>query len=430
VLVLEARNRVGGRTLNHRIGHGHISEVGGEFVGPTQDKVLALAKELGIDTFPVYNEGDNLYWRDGQLTPFSANGPLGAVPPDPQGIVDIAKAFGLLNTMARSVPVDAPWNAPNARLWDGQTFETWKLANASSAGGRLLLDVGVQAVWSCEPRDISLLQVVFFIATGGNETTPGTFERIVNTGGGAQEKRFVGGSQLISIRMAERLGGRVLLGNPVRRITQDSSGVTVTSDHIGVRAKSVIVTGSPALTGSIRYEPILPQMRAQLTQRFPQGTEIKAEAVYPNPFWRRHGLSGQVVSDQPPICATYDNSPPDGSIGVVFGFIEGHAARVFQRLDRVTRRKLVIDQFVTWFGPEAAHPLRYFEHDWTAEEWTRGCSVGFGPPGVLLDFGPAIRAPISRIHWAGTETATFWNGYMDGAVRSGIRAADEVMAAR
>jgi monoamine oxidase len=425
--VLEARERVGGRTLNHDIGSGHISEAGGQFIGPTQDKLATLAKELGVDIFKTYNTGNNLYWRSGRLSQFSSSGPLGPIPPDP-GAVEAELAIVRLDQMSRRVPIDRPWTATNAAQWDGQTFETWKLANTLTSGGRFLLDVAVEAVWACEPRDISLLQALFFIATAGNEHNAGTFERIINTADGAQESRFVGGSQRISIEMASQLSGQVILDNPVRRISQDSSGVTVIADGVTVKAKSVIVTGPPALTANIVYEPDLPQQRAQLTQRFAQGSELKCEAVYPKPFWREAGLTGQVVSDQAPVCATFDNSPPDGSVGVLFGFVEGTAARRFGPLDPATRRKQILDQFTTWFGPEAAHPTLYFDMDWSAEPWTRGCPVAFAPPGVLLDYGSAIGEPVRRIHWAGTETATYWNGYMEGAVRSGMRAAGEVLA--
>jgi monoamine oxidase len=170
-------------------------------------------------------------------------------------------------------------------------------------------------------------------------------------------------------------------------------------------------------------------MRAQLTQRFPQGTVIKCEAVYDKPFWRDRGLTGQAVSLTGPVKVTFDNSPPDGSPGVMLGFIEGQDARKASQLRPADRRKAVLDNFVTYFGQQAANPRQYIEMNWSAEPWTRGCYVGFTAPGVLLDYGPAIRAPVGRIHWAGAETSDYWNGYMDGAVRSGERSAHEVLAA-
>ena len=245
---------------------------------------------------------------------------------------------------------------------------------------------------------------------------------------GAQDSRFVGGSQLVSIRAAKTLGKRVLLSQPVRRIAQGRGGVTVYTDTLTVKGKAVIVTGPPSLTALIRYEPDLPALRAQLLQRFPQGSAIKVEAVYPRPFWRDHGLAGQVTSDTGPIKLTYDNSPPDGSPGVLLGFVEGHEARVFGTLSAAERRRQALACFVRYFGAQAAHPKSYIEMNWSAEPWTRGCYGGYAPPGVLTDYGHALRAPVGRIHWAGAETSDYWNGYMDGAVRSGERAAREALA--
>jgi monoamine oxidase len=424
VVVLEARDRVGGRTLNHRIGGGEVVEVGGQWVGPTQDVLLGLARDLKVDTFKTYFQGDAVYLRNGQRSTFST---ATLLPPDPD-IADAAGAILKLNDLAATVPVDAPWTAPDALTYDGQTAETWKLANTSTPGGRFLMDLSIESVWAAEPRDVSLLHVLFYIAAAGNGKVPVDFNRLLNTTGGAQEQRFVGGSQLLSIRMAKALGRRVVLNAPVRRIAQHGGRVDVISDRIAVRARQVIVTGPPALTALIDYDPILPASRAQLTQRFPQGNAIKCEAVYPTPFWRADGLAGYTNADTSPVRLTYDNSPPDGKPGVLLGFIEGHEARVWSRRPAAERRAAVLRNFAQFFGDAALKPTQYIEKDWSGEQWTRGCYVGFTPPGVLSDFGTAIREPVGRIKWAGAETATYWNGYMDGAVSSGRRAAKEALA--
>jgi monoamine oxidase len=426
-IVLEARNRVGGRTLNHPLGKSKVVEVGGQWIGPTQDHLAALARELGVRTFKTYNDGNYLFYESGKLTPYSPKGPLGAVPPDLVADAQIAPVLVNIDAMAKTVPLQAPWTAPNALEWDGQTVETFKRANSLGSGASSLLDLAIEAVFACEPRDISLLHTLFYVHSAGNERTPGTIERLINTAGGAQDSRFVGGSQLISIRAARSLGKRVMLSQPVRRIHQDRSGVTVYTDTLTVSGKAVIVTGPPTLTGLIRYEPVLPPSRAQLVQRFPQGSAIKVEAVYPRPFWRHRDLAGQVTSDTGPIKITFDNSPPDGSPGVMLGFVEGHEARVFGALSASQRRARALACFVRYFGKQAAHPIGYIEMNWSAEPWTRGCYGGFLPPGVLTDYGRAIRAPVGRIHWAGAETSDYWNGYMDGAVRSGERAAREAL---
>ena len=425
VLVLEARPRVGGRTLNLDLGGGKVVEIGGQWLGPTQDRIAALAKELGVEVYDTYNTGDNVYFQGGSTARYASTGPLGPIPPDATGAPEAFKAIQQLNAMAAEVPPEAPWTAPTAAEWDSQTFETWKLANVLTPNGRSLIDLGIQAVWACEPRDVSLLHVLFYIRSAGS------FDVLINTGGGAQEKRFKGGSQLLTLRMAERLGRRrVLLGRPVRRIVQRAGRATLYGDAGPLAvAKQVIVTVPPAVSALIDHDPPLPFARAQLTQRFPMGNVFKCMAVYPEPFWRKEGLTGQATSDTGPCRLTFDNTPPDGSPGVLLGFIEGHEARVWGTRPAAERRAAVLKNFADYFGPAAAQPLRYLEMTWADEPWTRGCYVGFTPPGVLLDYGPAIREPVGRVHWAGAETATRWNGYMDGAITSGERAAADALKA-
>jgi monoamine oxidase len=430
-LVLEARKRVGGRTLNQPIGGGKVVEIGGQWIGPTQDALAKLAMQVGVDTYKTYNDGNNVYYRNGVLLPYSTSTPgLGAVPPDPSGAADAEQAIVQLDNMASQVPRESPWTAASATQWDGQTVESWKQANLATDNGKFLLDVGIEAVFAAEPRDLSLLFLLFYISSAGNETTPGTFERLINTAGGAQESRFVGGSQLVSIKAAKQLGRRVVLNAPARRIEQVRGGVTVHSDRgFTAHGKQVIVAMAPALAGRIRYTPALPALRDQLTQRVPNGSVIKCEAVYDKPFWRDAGLTGQAVSDASPVRITFDNTPPDGKPGVLLGFIEGTAAREWGPKPASERRQAVLNNFATYFGDAALKPTAYYEKNWSKEAWTRGCYTGYMPPGVLLDYGTALRQPVGRIHWAGTETATIWAGYMDGAVRSGQRAAKEALAA-
>ena len=430
VLVLEARDRVGGRTLNHPLPGGKQIDAGAQFVGPTQDHVLGLMKELGIGTFDTYDTGDNVFYFGGQRSTFSDTSPFGAAPPDPRVAADIAQAITQLDQMSTSVPVDAPWTAANAEDWDSQTLYSWAKANSANSGDFLrVTTAATQAIFGAEPRDISLLYTLFYIASSGNENNPGTFERNFNTRNGGQQWRVVGGTQSISLKMAEALGSRVLLKQPVRAIDQTHGRVTVTTDTLTAVGKQVIVAIPPTLAGRIHYNPLLPQQRDQLTQRLPQGTLIKADAIYDKPFWRAKGLTGQAVSDTGPAQTTFDASPQDGSPGVLLGFIGGHDARIWSQRPAAERRAAVLQNFADYFGDEAKNPVDYTEMHWSAEEFNRGCPVCLFGPGALLDFGPALRAPVQRIKWAGTETSTYWMGYMDGAVRSGERAASEVLAA-
>jgi monoamine oxidase len=341
----------------------------------------------------------------------------------PHVLADLAQAQLKIDRLAKKVPLDAPWTAPNARRLDSQTFWSWLRRNVYTAGGRAMFELSIQAVWAAEPADLSLLHVLFYTHSAGG------FEPLLATDGGAQQDRFVGGSQLVSIRLAEQLGEEaVRLNAPVRRIEHGAEGVTVHADGLTARARRVIVALPPTLTSRIAYDPPLPGHRDQLTQRMPQGSVIKCMAIYDEPFWRAAGLSGMATSDTGPAKIVFDNSPPDGSPGVLLGFLEGERARVIGRLPAEERRWAILDGLTRLFGPKASKPANFIERSWAEEEWTRGCYGCYMPPGAWTSFGDALRRPIGPIHWAGAETATVWNGYMDGAVRSGERAAAEALA--
>jgi monoamine oxidase len=430
VTVLEARKRVGGRALNHELSNGVISEGGATFAGPTQDRILRLARRMGVEKFPAFDEGDNVYISvDGNRLTYSDRGITGTAPPDPLILPDLALVVLGLDDLSKSVPVDAPWTASRAAEWDGQSLEDYFNSKplVNPHGFRALIPAATRPIFGAEPRELSLLFVLFYIAASGNEKNPGTFERNFDTRDGAQMWRFRGGSQLIADRQAKRLGRRVALGSPVRRIEQVKGGVRVISDRLEVAAKRAIVAVPPEVAGAIRYEPKLPAARAKLNRRLRQGALIKATAVYKEPFWRDAGLNGSALGVGAPVNFTFDDSPPSGSPGILFGFIGGDNARAHRKRGKGARRKAVLESFVQFFGPQAADPIDYFETDWSTSQWTRGCPVGIAAPGVYTAYGPALRKPVGRIHWAGTETSTFWNGYMDGAVRSGERAADEVV---
>ncbi len=417
VVVLEARDRVGGRILNHQLGDGKVVEVGGQWIGPTQDRLEALARHLGVETFPTHNEGENVIEYRGRLRRYQ-----GAIPRiNPGVLVDVERAQRRLNRLARKVPLDAPWEAPGADRLDGQTAASWLRRNLVTSSGRMLLELGIEAVWAAQPEDLSLLHVLFYIHSAGS------LEMLFETDGGAQQDRFVGGSQVIALRMAEELGDRMVLGAPVRRIEHGADGVTVHADGKVARGKRALLAIAPTLAGRIDYDPPLSGYRDQLTQRMPMGTVVKCMAVYDEPFWRSEGLSGQGTSDTGPVKVTSDNSPPDGTPGVLLGFLEGRHARELGRASAEERRAAVVDSFSRLFGPRASRPEAYVEKLWAEEQYTRGCYGCHMPTGAWTSYGRALRPPIGPLHWAGAEYATVWNGYMDGAVRSGEAAARELL---
>jgi monoamine oxidase len=428
VVVLEARHRVGGRVHNHDLGNGVWSERGGTFVGPTQDAVINLADSYGIKTFPTYDTGKDVYINGVEHLEWSDTGPTGTAPPDPLILPDLALMVSKLDQMSTEVPVKAPWSAAKAAEWDGQSFQSFVSSNAFSPQFKNVVPMATRPIFGAEPRDLSLLYVLFYIASSGDEKHPGTFERNFNTRGGGQQSRFHGGSALIGHKIRHHLGRRVVLNTPVRRIEQHRHGVKVVSDRMTVNAKHAIVAIPPTLAGRIDYTPEMPADRDALTQRLPQGRLIKVAAVYPRPWWRDKGYTGQGLNPDGYISATFDDSPPDASRGIVFGFVGGDKAVAFAKLSHADRRATVLKELAAFFGSEALSAQDYFETNWTKETWSRGCPVAVYQPGTMLNYGDQIRRPVGRIHWAGTETSDYWNGYMDGAVRSGYRAAAEVLA--
>ena len=436
VAVLEARQRVGGRLLNEEIGEGKVVEVGGQWIGPTQERITALAAELGIDTFPTHDEGRHLIELGGRRTSYTGaltDARLGLLRDlsraiSPLALTDFEQARFRLDRMARQVPLEEPWMAAKAASWDSQTFATWIARNTHTAAARVLFELATEAVWAAEPGEVSLLHVLFYTHSGGG------FDTLLGTDGGAQQDRFLGGSQRLALALAGQLGEeRLHLGAPVRRIEHSEDGAVLHADGPGgepgglaVRARRAIVAIPPTLAGRIAYDPPLPGRRDQLTQRMPQGTVIKTMAIYERPFWREQGLSGQAASDVGPARVVFDNSPPEGTPGVLLGFLEGRLARQWGARDPGERRAAILAGHARLFGERAARPERFIERVWAEEEWTRGCYGALMGPGGWSEYGRALRAPIGPLHWAGAETATVWNGYMDGAVGSGEEAATAV----
>jgi monoamine oxidase len=417
VIVLEARDRVGGKVRNEVLDDGDITEAGGTYIGPTQTRMAALAKEYGVATYPTFDTGNTVTIIGGTR---SEDGYPPAL------LAEYVKLVTLLDAMSRQVPVDAPWTATNAAEWDSITLYSWLVANDASADA-LEVFSGVADLWGAETRDVSLLFALYYIAAAGNESTPGALERLLGIANGAQQDRFVGGSQLLAQLIAKQLGTSIIFKAPARAILWSANGVSVISDTLTVQARQVILAISPALAAGIQYEPELPTQRAQFLQRYPMGSLIKVEAVYNQPFWRAAGFSGVSVMAPGPVRSTFDNSPPSGHSGILIGFVGGARARAWTTLSAADRRAAVLGGFAAAFGDAALNPIDYFEFQWPSEQWSRGGPVGYAGPGVLLDYGTTIREPVGPIHWAGTEASTFWNGYMEGAVRSGERAAGEVL---
>lgn len=417
VRVLEARDRVGGRTHTEEVA-GTWVDLGGQWVGPGQDRFYALAAELGVDTLPQHEHGDALVLRGGEV----------------RGVDDIALAFpdevlgayltavSELEEIANGVDVAAPWASAGAERWDAMTMATWMSDHVGVGEAADLLTLGIEAVFAAEPANLSVLHCAFYCASAGG------WARLTDTGGGAQQDRFVGGVGPIAERLAARVGDAVLLEAPVRAV-EHGDEVVVRHDAGAVSGRRAVIAVPPTLAGRIDYRPPLPAMRDQLTQRMPAGSVIKFHVAYDRPWWRDRGFSGQVLAVEELIEVTFDCSPPDESRGIITGFFEGAQAITASGLGIEGRRNHVVEVLTKALGDEAGEPLAYIDRDWSAEPFTRGCYGAHMPPGAWTQLGPALRRPVGVLHWAGTETAERWMGYIDGAIESGERVAEEVHAA-
>jgi monoamine oxidase len=419
VTVLEARDRVAGRTCGHVLSNGVPVEMGGQWVGPTQDEVLALIDELGLETFQGYADGDSLTHYEGTVTRYG-DWSFGL---DEEASSEVVRLVMEVERLAQTVSLSSPWLTEDARALDEQTVGAWLRSHTDHRGALAFWDTAVPALLCAEVSEVSMLHFLFYVKSGTS------FRSLYSTEGGAQESRVVGGTHQIAERMAAELEDAVRLEARVHSIVQDARGVRVLYDGGAVTARRVIVALPPALAGRLHYTPALPAARDALTQQVPMGSVIKVQVVYERPFWREDGLNGLAFSLDDALSVTSDNSPPDLSCGIIVGFFEGEHARRASMLSLGERKKLAVDTLVTLFGPQAADPGEYVDKDWTEEEFSRGCYGGRLGAGVWTQYGAALAEPCGRIHWAGTETSDVWNGYMDGAVRSGRRAAAEALEA-
>ncbi|MET0305102.1 MAG: FAD-dependent oxidoreductase [Solirubrobacterales bacterium] len=414
--MLEARDRVGGRLLNMTLGDGVSVDVGGQWVGSDHVRVQGLASELGIEIFPQHGAGRNLLDLEGKQRRYR-----GTIPRvDPRGLWDLFIVRRRLHRLAQIVGAEEPWAAERAAELDSETLAEWCGRNVRSKIARDLLGLATRTVWGEAPEQLSMLHVLFYVAAAGS------FDKLIDTEGGAQQDRLDGGAQLLPLGLAESLGDRVRLGAAVRRISDHGDGVRITADGVEVDAERAIVAVPPAIASRIEIDP-LPPGRPELAERLRPGALTKCMALYEEPFWRGDGLSGEAVTDTGPVTLTFDSSPRDGSAGVLLGFVGGPEARELAALPAAERRAPVLACFERLYGPRAAQPLDYAEQTWAEEEFSGGGPTSNFGPGGWTASGPVLREPAGRVHWAGTETATIWSGYMEGALEAGDRASAEVM---
>jgi len=421
VRVLEARDRVGGRTVSQTIG-GLSFDLGAQWTGPGQERVLALIERLGLQTHRQHIAGRKVLEVAGKVSTYNR-----AIPSlSPVHLLELERTVRRVDRLTSQVDPTDPMGSARGAQWDAQTVETYK-STVLSAKVRGLVDAMVRVVFGSEPSELSLLYFLYYLRLGGGLT------RLIESDGGAQQDVLVGGMAQLAQGLAAGLPSQVQTGAPVQRLIQDDAGVRVqiVGPRGGVKtlaAKRAIVALPPSLAGRLAYEPLLPPRRDQLTARMPMGATMKCIAVYERPFWRTAGFSGEVVCDGLPITVVFDDCTADGRGFALLGFAVGKGARILADLSPAARQREVTSCFARWFGDEARSCVAYGDLDWSRERWTGGCPTGVLQPGAFAIGGRALREPVGRIHWAGTETARVWTGFMEGALESGERAADEVLA--
>jgi monoamine oxidase len=420
VLVVEARDRLGGRTHTRSLG-GAAFDFGGQFIGPGQPRMYQLVKDLGLELASTHVTGKKVLELGGKTTTYAGTIPF----LNPLKLLPLHLVLKRIERLSRKVPADVPWNAPNASGLDSLTLESWRpSAWAIGADVRHLMDVVVRTLFGAEASELSLLHFLWLVSSNNG------LMRLTETRGGFQQDRIVGGTQQLSERLAAALGSeRILLNTVARSIEQDINGVTMEAAFQSLRAKRVVVAVPLSIAGRIDYEPLLPSSRQQIHQRVAMGSTVKVFTTYERPFWRARGLSGEAIGTSGAISVVFDNTSHDDSVPCLLGFVVGRAARRFSTMPRQERRELVLDELANLFGPEARTPAEYAEMDWGEEQYSKGCPLGNFPPRTLAACGGALRTPVGRIHWAGAESARQCMGYMEGAIESGDRVAKEILAA-
>ena len=417
VLVLEARDRVGGRTWSDTLDGAEI-DWGGEWIGEGQPRIYQLIKELGLRAFPTYDTGKKILEIRGRTSTYSGTIPTMA----PWKLLQIQLAVWIIDAMANRVDIVNPWNHPNASRWDAVTLESMRRAFMWSADARATMDAAMRTIFGAESGDLSLLHTLGYVRSAGS------MNNLIATEGGFQHDRIAGGAQSVSLALAKSVGD-VLPGQPVASITQDDAGVTVTSANGKTyRAKRVIVAVPVPLGDRIEFTPRLPSLRQQLMRRSYMGAAVKIFLRYETAFWRARGFSGEAACGDGPISVTYDQCSEDGKTACMLAFVGGRFARTWHRINPEERKRIIVDRLAKYFGEEAKKPIAYAEQDWCGESWSGGAPITIFPTGVLSVHGAALREPIGRIHWAGTETARQCMGFIEGAVESGQRAAVEVLS--
>ncbi|WP_350347893.1 NAD(P)/FAD-dependent oxidoreductase [Agromyces sp. G08B096] len=421
VVVLEARDRVGGRLWTDDI-DGATLEIGGQWVSPDQDALIETLDELGLETYSRYREGENVYiGEDGERRLFE--GDIFPVPAPTEN--EIVGLIEKLDALVAEIDPDAPWAHPRAKELDEISFAHWLETQTDDEEARLNIGMFIAGAMLTKPAHaFSALQALLMAASAGS------FSNLVDADF-ILDKRVVGGLQQVPLRLAERLGDAVRLGQPVRTIRWSPDaperGVAVVTDSLEVHAQRVVLALAPVLYSRISYEPPLPRRQQQLHQHLSMGFVIKVHAVYETPFWREQGLSGTAFSPYELCHEAYDNTLHGDPRGTLVGFVSDEEADGVFALSAEERKARILESLSHYYGDEALNPVVYYESDWGSEEWTRGAYAASFDMGGLARYGADLRTPVGPISFACSDLAGKGYQHVDGAIRMGRLVADRLV---
>lgn len=402
VLVIEASERLGGRLHTIYSPEGHPVDLGGQWIGPDHTRLLDWIQRHQIPTHRTHTAGANLLIYQGKVKPYK-----GAIPKlSWLSLLDLGTGLARLKKMAAEVPLHAPWQIPKPE-WDEISLAAWMRKAFRTAQARETFAVGLATVLGCEPEEVSLWHTLFYIRSAGS------IEALIETEGGAQERKFSRGAasliESIAVNVPYRTGARV------RRIVWRPGRIDIYTSQDTFTAEKVIFAMPPASMGYIEFEPPLPPTYNQLSQRMPMGAITKVVAIYDQPFWRKRGWSGHVLSLEGALRITFDTSPPEGGYGMITGFAVGKQARALLARPGAERDMYYGEALRNIFG---AKPRWLYQKTWADEPLIGGCYVGYFGTGGWRFFGESLRKPLPPLYWTGTERAETWMGYIEGAMRS------------
>ncbi|PPS45119.1 flavin monoamine oxidase family protein [Chroococcidiopsis sp. TS-821] len=422
VLLIEAQDRIGGRMHGQYLPSKQWIDRGGQWVGPTQDRILALLDEYNVRRFPSPSEGLKVLVFDGQRYEFDGffqGFPEGEAPGVSEAEWrDAMDAWQRFEALSQALPAGHPHRNDTNQQLDSDTFARWIADNTHTAFGRWYFSYMARAIGylgPAEPHQISLLHALW-----GQKSAPQSEH--------PEAELLHGGAGQIPQKIADELKNQIRLSEPVLRIRQDSTKVEVETTKNAYTAQFAIVAMPPYHAGRITYDPPMPPLRSQLTQRVPMGCCAKIMVSYDRPFWRAKKLAGIAIGNCQWLELCADSSDPETGVGVIATFVVGDRYSRWRAKSDSDRRAAVLSDLAIYFGEEALSPSTYNEVDWPGDPWTGGGYAAFMPPGVWTSFGEALTAPVGRIHWAGTEMADRWAGFFDGAVRTGEAAAEAIQS--